>query len=65
MIVVTLVVLWPTILVLTALLGLVPGLGVLPWWMGPLPMLVLMVPLLEYLLMPLANRIFAPFLRGH
>jgi len=64
MVVVTLLVLWPTVLVLSALLAPVPGLHTLPWFLEPLPLLVLMVPLLEFLLMPIANRIFAPFLRG-
>lgn len=64
MILVTLVVLWPTILALTALLGLVPGLNLLPWWLAPLPMLVLLVPLLEFVVMPAATKLFAPFLYG-
>ena len=64
MIVVTLVVLWPTILVLTAALGLVPGLGSLPWWIAPMPVLLLMVPLLEFVLMPAATKVFATYLYG-
>lgn len=64
MMLVTFLVLWPTILALMAALAMVPALAALPWWAGPLPMLLLMVPLLEFVLMPLATRVFARFLYG-
>jgi len=62
MIAVTLLVLWPTVLVLTAFLNLFPALHTLPWLLAPLPMLVLMVPMLEFWLMPAATKLFARFL---
>ena len=47
---------------LTALLGLFPALRTLPWWLAPLPMLLLMVPMLEFWLMPAATKLFTRFL---
>lgn len=55
MMLVTIAVLWPVILLLQALLGPVEAMVPL-WWAKPVVLLVVMVPLLEYVVMPLVTR---------
>lgn len=55
MMLVTAVALWPVILLLGALLGPIEAMVPI-WWMKPLVLLVVMVPLLEYVVMPLVTK---------
>jgi antibiotic biosynthesis monooxygenase (ABM) superfamily enzyme len=60
MVIVTILALWPTILVLEPILALTEI--KLPWPFTPLTLLVVMIPLVTYFIMPLTVRIFSRWL---
>ncbi len=60
MMVVTVVVMWPSLLILGPILA--PISAALPWFLSPLPMLAVLIPLMEYVLMPGVIRIFRNWL---
>lgn len=60
MVIVTIIALWPTILVLERLLA--PLMKITPFPFTPLALLVFMIPLVTYFIMPLAIRIFSRWL---
>lgn len=64
MLLVTIMVLWPTILLLNWVMSFMPFLAKVPWLFGPLPMLLIMMPLMEFILMPIVTRLLRGWLFG-